>query len=48
MKTALLFLVITVMAAFVMDRGLTQLAGCASEKECAGVAAPAHVHSNSN
>ena len=46
MKTVLLFLIVTVMAAFVLDRGLNQLAGCASEKECAGVAAPAHVHSN--
>lgn len=46
MKTVLLLLVITVMAAFVLDRGLNQLTGCASEKECAGVAAPAHVHSN--
>jgi len=46
MKTAMLWLVVMGLAYFVMDRGLTELAGCHSEAECAEVTASARVQSN--
>ena len=46
MKTAMLWLVVMGLAYFVMDRGLTELAGCHSEAECAEVTASARVHND--
>ena len=44
MKTFALWVVVMALAYFVMDRGLTELAGCHSEAECAEVTASARVH----